>query len=184
VPDVSPDGITIDRPDPALFPDLAAALGDAALEAVSAPDMDELSLLPAGLLAAIGVLQKRGFDYLLDLGATDHLPLTPRFEVSYHLLTMGAGRAVPLRFRLRVFPDDTEPAVPSLCAVFPNADWAEREVWDLFGIRFDGHPDLRRILMPDDWKGHPLRKDYPLRGLERRFNPGGLPGSVPPVVTK
>ncbi|MBV8282344.1 MAG: NADH-quinone oxidoreductase subunit C, partial [Candidatus Eremiobacteraeota bacterium] len=91
---------------------------------------------------------------------------------------------VPARFRLRVFPDDRDPVVPSLCGLWPNADWPEREVYDLFGVRFDGHPDLRRILMPDDWEGYPLRKDYPLRGLNRRFNPGGLPGPVPPVVTK
>jgi NADH:ubiquinone oxidoreductase subunit C len=193
----------------ALLSQLPQSLGASFLEAVSAPDMDEAAILPAGLLAAIDLVRAAGFNHLLDIGGTDHLPLTPRFEISYHFLAFpsaalerslertpelrsgptersGARSAslVPGRFRLRVFPDDRDPVIPSLCSRWPNADWAEREVWDLFGVRFDGHPDLRRILMPDDWEGYPLRKDYPLRGLNRRFNPGGLPGPVPPVVTK
>jgi len=162
--------------------------------------MDEAAILPAGLLAAVDLARAAGFNHLLDIGGTDHLPLTPRFEISYHFLAFPLERIqsaerkdgrmnstatlVPERFRLRVFPSDIDPIVPSLCSRWPNANWAEREVWDLFGVRFDGHPDLRRILMPDDWEGYPLRKDYPLRGLNRRFNPGGLPGPVPPVVTK
>lgn len=159
--------------------------------------MDEAAILPAGLLAAVDLARAAGFNHLLDIGGTDHLPLTPRFEISYHFLAfpasvienanarnVGVELIRPERFRLRVFPNDIDPVVPSLCSRWPNANWPEREVWDLFGVRFDGHPDLRRILMPDDWEGYPLRKDYPLRGLNRRFNPGGLPGPVPPVVTK
>ena len=180
----------------ALLPTLTQTLGSDFLEAVSCDDMDEVALLPRGLRAAVDVLRANGFTMLLDVGCTDHLPLTPRFEVSYHFLKfdLGAGApdgrmnstatVVPARFRLRVFPDDLDPHVPSLTSLWPSADWAEREVWDLFGVRFDGHPDLRRILMPDDWEGHPLRKDYPLRGLDRRFAPGGRVGEVPPVVTK
>ena len=163
--------------------------------------MDEAAILPAGLLAAVDLARAAGFNHLLDIGGTDHLPLTPRFEISYHFLAFpqaaiehaldrtparmnSTATLMPERFRLRVFPNDIDPIVPSLCSRWPNANWPEREVWDLFGVRFDGHPDLRRILMPDDWEGYPLRKDYPLRGLNRRFNPGGLPGPVPPVVTK
>ncbi len=189
----------------ALLTQLAQSLGASFLEAVSAADMDEAAIVPAGLLAAVDAVRAAGFNHLLDIGGTDHHPLTPRFEVSYHFLAFPpayldpAGRInstatstlsstaaalSPARFRLRVFPDDRDPVVPSLCSRWPNADWPERELWDLFGVRFDGHPDLRRILMPDDWEGYPLRKDYPLRGLNRRFNPGGLPGPVPPVVTK
>ena len=181
----------------ALLEKLKDALGPAFLEAVSADDMDEAAIVPAGLLAAVDVLRKDGFNHLLDIGGTDHLPLTPRFEISYHFLAFpelgldtrpegGVPQSplVPARFRLRVFPDDADPRVPSLTSIWPSADWPEREVWDLFGVRFEGHPDLKRILMPDDWEGYPLRKDYPLRGLNRRFNPGGRPGEVPPPVTK
>jgi len=80
-----------------------------------------------------------------------------------------------------VFPNDSDPVVPTLSDLWPSANWAEREIFDLFGVRFEGHPDLRRILNPDDWKGYPLRKDYPLRGLERRFAAGGHVGPVPPL---
>ena len=173
----------------ALIPLLTQTLGGSMLEAVSAADMDEAAILPAGVLPAVEILRRGGFNYLLDIGGTDHLPLTPRFEISYHFQAFptddGAVEFIrPSRFRLRVFPDDLDPVIPSLTSLWPNADWAEREVWDLFGVSFDGHPDLRRILMPDDWQGHPLRKDYPLRGLERRFSPGGRGGPVPPVITQ
>ncbi len=134
-------------------------------------------------------LRTFGFNHLLDIGGTDHHPLTPRFEISYILTAIPLGSDVRdprqlanlPRFRLRVFPDDRDPIVPTLAHIWPSANWPEREVFDLFGVRFDGHPDLRRILNPDDWKGHPLRKDYPLRGLERRFVPGGSVGQVPPL---
>ena len=191
-----PDATALRAETAALLPKLTQALGSDFLEAVSNDDMDEAALLPGGLLAAVSLLRAEGFTFLLDIGCTDHLPLTPRFEVSYHFLKFdlsadasdgrmnSTATLVPNRFRLRVFPDDLDPRVPSLTKLWPNADWAEREVWDLFGVRFDGHPDLRRILMPDDWEGHPLRKDYPLRGLDRRFAPGGRTGEVPPVVTK
>jgi NADH-quinone oxidoreductase subunit C len=86
-----------------------------------------------------------------------------RFAMNYHLLTLvsGAGRAP--RLRVQVWLDDGEP-VPSVVEVWPTADWHEREAWDLMGIPFDGHPNLVRILMEDDWEGHPLRKDYPIGG--------------------
>jgi len=144
-------------------------------------------LRPGGLIAAAAALRAAGFALLLDIGVTDHHPLTPRFEVSYHFLKIVVGGSSKLdphspgRFRLRVFPDDADPRVPSLTGAWPNADWAEREAYDMFGIQFDGHPGLRRILMPDDWKGFPLRKDYPLRGFDRRFVPGGRLGAVPPL---
>src|ERR1700686_3110061 len=160
----------------ALLPQITHAVGANLLEAVSEQDMDEIAILPAGLLRAVEVLRRDGFDLLLDIGATDHHPLTPRFEISYHFLKVRQAT----RYRLRVFPDDLNPVIPTLTALWPNADWAEREVWDLFGVRFDGHPNLVRILMPDDWKGHPLRKDYPLRGLERRFQPRRREGRSPP----
>jgi NADH-quinone oxidoreductase subunit C len=93
-------------------------------------------------------------------------PKPRRFSVSYHLLALRQGGQ---RVRLQVWVGDGEP-VPSLVGVWPTADWHEREAWDLFGIRFDGHPNLSRILMDDDWEGHPLRKDYPIGGEPVRFS--------------
>jgi NADH/F420H2 dehydrogenase subunit C len=93
-------------------------------------------------------------------------PKPKRFAVTYHLLLMGPQ---PARLRLKVWADDGEP-VPSVISVWPTADWHEREAWDLYGIVFDGHPNLVRILLDDDWEGHPLRKDYPLGGEPVRFS--------------
>jgi len=145
-------------------------------------------LRPDGLLAVVTALREAGFNHLLDIGGTDHHPLSPRFEISYIFTAMPLGdqrdphRLLNLkRMRLRVFPDDADPVVPTLSELWPSANWPEREIFDLFGVHFAGHPDLRRLLNPDDWKGHPLRKDYPLRGLDRGFVPGGRTGAVPPV---
>jgi len=93
-------------------------------------------------------------------------PKPRRFSVSYHLLVLGPGAT---RVRVQVWVDDGE-AVPSVVGVWPTADWHEREACDLFGIRFDGHPNPRRLLMDDDWEGHPLRKDYPIGGEPVRFS--------------
>ncbi len=92
-----------------------------------------------------------------------------RFTVSYHLLRVESGASEAPRLRLQTWCEDGEP-VPSLVPVWPTADWHEREAWDMMGIRFDGHPNLVRILMEDDWEGHPLRKDYPLGGEPVRFS--------------
>ena len=89
-----------------------------------------------------------------------------RFSVSYHLLAIGTP---PRRVRVQVWLDDGE-AVPSVVRVWPTADWHEREAWDMMGIPVEGHPNLKRILMPDDWDGHPLRKDYPIGGEPVRFS--------------
>jgi NADH-quinone oxidoreductase subunit C len=101
------------------------------------------------------------FDFLSDISAVDRFPIEPRFEVNYHLLS------IPLRqtVRLRVWLPGQDPIVSTVVPVWPTANWHEREIFDLFGIRFDGHPDLHRILMPDDWEGYPLRKDYPVEGF-------------------
>ena len=101
------------------------------------------------------------FDLFTDLSCVDRYPIEPRFELNYHLVSIPKG----LRTRLRVKVAGSDPTVDSLFPVWPGANWLEREVFDLFGVRFTGHPDLRRILLPDDWEGHPLRKDFPVRGL-------------------
>ena len=89
----------------------------------------------------------------------------------YHLLSMTHNR----RIRLEVSVPDADPHVPSLVPVYPTIDWHERETWDMFGIVFDGHPALTRILMPDDWPGHPQRKDYPLGGIPVEYKGGSIP---------
>ena len=93
-------------------------------------------------------------------------PKPKRFAVNYHLLRMGED---PVRLRLKAWLDDGE-EIDSVVPVWPTADWFEREAWDMFGIAFRGHPNLRRILMEDDWDGHPLRKDYPIGGEPVRFS--------------
>jgi NADH-quinone oxidoreductase subunit C len=100
------------------------------------------------------------FAFLSDITAVDKFPMEPRFELNYHLLSL-ERRA---RLRLKVRLAGLDPVVPSMVPVWPAANWHEREAFDLMGIRFEGHPDLTRILMPDDWEGYPLRKDYPVEG--------------------
>lgn len=100
------------------------------------------------------------FTYLSDVTAVDRFPGEPRFELNYHLLSIPKRNSLRLRVRL---PGDT-PVTESVMPVWPTANWHEREIFDLFGIRFEGHPNLRRMLLPDDWEGHPLRKDYPVEG--------------------
>jgi len=92
-------------------------------------------------------------------------------HVVYHLASMTHNR----RIRLEVTAPDDDPHVPSVVSIYPTADWQEREAWDMFGIQFDGHPALTRILMPDDWPGHPQRKDYPLGGIPVEYKGGTVP---------
>jgi len=100
------------------------------------------------------------FNFLTDATCVDRFPHEPRFEMNYHLVSI--ARRDKLRLKVRLSGDD--PVVDSLFTVWPGANWLEREIFDLFGIRFTGHPDLRRILLPDDWEGHPLRRDYSVEG--------------------
>ena len=100
------------------------------------------------------------FDFLADLCGVDRHPSAPRFEVVYHLYSVRHGH----RLRLKVPLAEEDPVIDSVTGVWETADWHERECFDLFGIRFRNHPDLRRILLPEDFEGHPLRKDFPLEG--------------------
>jgi len=154
---------------------------------------------PARLVEACTVLRdEHGFNFLADIAGADYLgwgeqevagyigsaggrdlnepgsrglarvpdPKPKRFSVSYHLLALGPD---PRRVRLQVWVDEDEP-VRSVITVWPTADWFEREAWDLMGINVQGHPNLKRLIMDDDWEGHPLRKDYPLGGEPVRFS--------------
>ena len=110
------------------------------------------------------------YNFLSDATCVDRYPAEPRFELSYHLVSIPRKEKV----RLRVWLAGNDPVVDSLVPVWPGANWLEREIFDLFGIRFSGHPDLRRILLPDDWEGHPLRRDYPVEGFRDVPNTGEL----------
>lgn len=113
-----------------------------------------------------------GFNFLSDLTASDYWPQEePRFHVIYNLYSHPHNTRLALRLPLNgTSPDGGMPALPTVEAVWPNANWHERELFDMFGIHFKGHSDLRRILMPYDWEGHPLRKDYPLGYEEPQFS--------------
>ena len=125
-------------------------------------DFGELTLTIAStqIRAACATVQAAGYNFFEDMTAVDWFPSSPRFQLSYHILS----HAYKERIRLSVLLDEADPLVESITPVWPAADFYEREVFDLFGIRFEGHPNLRRIMMPEEWQGHPLRKDYPVEG--------------------
>jgi NADH-quinone oxidoreductase subunit C len=100
------------------------------------------------------------FALLSDVTGVDRFPNEPRFELNYHLASL--ARREVLRLKVRLAGDN--PVAESVTSVWPTAEWHEREIFDLFGVRFEGNPDLRRIILPEDWEGYPLRKDYPVEG--------------------
>ena len=113
---------------------------------------------------------KLQYNLLSDATCLDRYPAEPRFELGYHLVSIPKREKVRLRVRL----GGNDAVVDSLVPVWPGANWLEREIFDLFGIRFTGHPDLRRILLPDDWEGYPLRRDYPVEGYRDVPNTGEM----------
>jgi len=125
-------------------------------------DRNELTITVAreSIVAACEAVKAAGFNFFEDLTAVDWYPQEPRFQLSYHIVSHSLRR----RVRLRVLVDSADASVPSITAAWPSANFYEREVFDLFGIDFPGHPRLTRIMMPEDWQGHPLRKDYPVEG--------------------
>ncbi|HEY3249346.1 MAG TPA: NADH-quinone oxidoreductase subunit C [bacterium] len=141
-----------------LIRQVADALGGDVLEQVDFRGESTVVISAPRIREALREARTAGFTFLTDLTAVDRSPAEPRFEVVYLLTAPEA----PARLRLKVRLSADQPVVASATAEWPAANWMEREVFDLFGIRFDGHPDLRRILLPDDWEGHPLRKDFPL----------------------
>ena len=119
-----------------------------------------LTVAPETVIAAMEAAKASGFNFLEDVTCVDWYPTEPRFQVSYHILSHRLKQR--LRVIARVSGDN--PSIDSITSVWPSANFYEREVFDLFGVTFAGHPRLTRIMMPDNWNGHPLRKDYPVEG--------------------
>jgi NADH-quinone oxidoreductase subunit C len=145
------------------FPDAFEARGDVTI-----------AVEPGDLLETLGYLRDDadlGFGFLSDLTATDWPSAEPRFWLAYHLLSMEHGH----RVRVKVGIHGSDPRAPSVTPMFPTANWLEREVFDFFGVVFEGHPELRRIEMPEDWEGFPLRKDEPMGGVNTRYKGAFIP---------
>ena len=115
------------------------------------------------IVALCSFLKEQGFNFLTDLTAVDLFGKTPRFMMVYQLQNLSSAE----RLRLKCPVEEGDARIETVSGVWSTANWLEREVYDLFGITFDNHPNMRRILMPDDWEGHPLRKDYPVQGPDR-----------------
>jgi NADH-quinone oxidoreductase subunit C len=127
--------------------------------------------------ALLWLREHQGFTFLSCITATDWPGNDPRFWIAYEMRTIGG----PVRrIRVKAGLPESDPHIPSVTEPFPTANWLEREVFDLYGVVFDGHPDLVRILLPDDWDGHPLRKDEELGGVDTRYH-GAF---IPPVDTR
>jgi NADH-quinone oxidoreductase subunit C len=127
-------------------------------------------VVPADLsFDALAWLKERGFDLLVDVTCVDYIEYRDATH-RYGLVYLLASTTTNQRLTVRVFVDDPDPTVRSVVPLWAGANWLEREVWDLFGIRFTGHPDLRRLVMPEEFTAHPLRKDYPLQGRGERHN--------------
>jgi NADH-quinone oxidoreductase subunit C len=146
-----------------LIASLQAAVPEAQIERLSSVDPQTTFYVSREAVPALArVLRDRSelaFTFLAELTAVDFWPKEPRYEVVYLLVSI--VNRLRLRIKVRLPADD--PHVATVSDVWPAANWLEREVWDLFGIAFDGHPDPRRLLMPEDWQGYPLRKDYPVQ---------------------
>jgi NADH-quinone oxidoreductase subunit C len=125
-------------------------------------DRDELTITVAkeNIVVACEAVKAVGYNFFETVTAVDWFPQEPRFQLSYHILSHGLKQ----RLRLRVLLDSGDASVPSITPAWPSANFYEREVFDLFGVDFPGHPRLTRIMMPENWEGHPLRKDYPVEG--------------------
>ncbi len=143
-------------------PDNAAVKALSSLATDAKFDRDELTITVAreNIIAACEALKQAGYNFLEDVTAVDWYPSEPRFQITYSILSMPLKQRVRLVVRL----DSEDAALDSITQVWPAANFYEREVFDLFGVHFGSHPNLRRIMMPEDWNGHPLRKDYPVEG--------------------
>ena len=139
---------------------LAQDLGDAALETVYFRDRATLVVDPAQIRSVLGTLRGKGFGFLASVHGVDYYPEEPRLGVIYELLDMKSVDRITVKLRVPL----EDPEVDSVTDEWPTANHQEREVYDMFGVVFRGHPDLRRILMPEDYEGHPQRRDFPVGG--------------------
>jgi NADH-quinone oxidoreductase subunit C len=139
---------------------LAAELGDSTLDTIYFRERATLVIDPARIREVLAMLREKGYGFLASVHGVDHYPEEPRLGVVYELLDMSSVDRLTVKLRV---PTDA-PHVDSVSADWPTADHQEREVYDMFGVVFDGHRDLRRILMPEDYEGHPQRRDFPVGG--------------------
>ena len=139
---------------------LAKDLGGAALDTVYFRNQATILIDPAEIRAVLRALREKGFSFLASVHGVDHYPEEPRLGVVYELLDMRRVDRLTVKLRVSV----QSPEVDSVAAEWPTADHQEREIYDMFGVIFEGHPDLRRILMPEDYEGHPQRRDFPVGG--------------------
>lgn len=151
---------------PGIVEDLRAQFGDAILETKSHAG-DSVTRIELSHIHQVCkyLKEKHHFVYLVDLLGTDRFTAEDRFEVIYHMVSLKTGA----RLFIKTWVPEENPVVPTVTDIWTGANWNEREVWDMFGIRFEGHPDLRRIFLPEDFEYHPLRKEFPLLGI-----PGSL----------
>jgi len=154
----------------AILDELRRRFGDAIVE--TDEHRGDLTAVVARVLAHCRHEAALAFDVLMDLTAVDYQKFPgredgPRFEVVYHLYSIARNH----RLRLKVRVDEDDAHVPTAMTLWPIANWLEREVWDMFGVRFDGHPDLRRLLLYEEFVGHPLRKDYPINRRQPLIGP-------------
>jgi len=151
---------------------LSAEFGDDILEVVVYAEERTVRVATGKIADVCRFLrEERGFNLLVDLGGTDRFTEEDRYEVFYNLVSIEKSK----RIRQKIRVDEEGMTVPTVTGVYRAANWNEREIWDMFGLRFDGHPDLRRMYMPEDFEYHPLRKEFPVLGV-----PGSLP--LPPLV--
>jgi NADH-quinone oxidoreductase subunit C len=144
------------------LPENPAVLALTAMATDAKFDRKELTIAVAreNIVEAAAAVQAAGYNFLEDVTAVDWYPSEPRFQISYHIVSHSLKQRVRLVVRL----DGGDPNVDSIITVWPSCNFYEREIFDLFGVHFGGHPNLRRIMMPEDWEGNPLRKDYPVEG--------------------
>ena len=140
--------------------ELRDAHPDSVLDTEFSRDRAVLLIDPAQVPAVVGALMEKGYTFVTSVHGVDYYPEEPRLGVLYEMLDMRSVDRISVKVRVPV----EDPRVPTIVDLFPGADWDEREVYDMFGVVFEGHPDLRRILMPEDFEGHPQRRDYPIGG--------------------